>query len=247
MDAPHNYPNSVHTRDGAHDNQILCRNFWSSGHCPYGDKCKFVHLSDDNYGSSVSSSSGWQERGRSGNVNIELNPTNVSNPQRTLCNYFSRGRHCPYDRCIFLHQRTHASEEKREVLPRKNASICIQPVDDRDTANRRSSYQVKTRLCNSWMRDNTCHYGDKCTYAHGRAELRRGFQPPEHRNPSTSRTTQKHDPVHKSAERPVPAVQKSPPEPKPFPLRWNNRKVVGIYGDWIDEDSLNPSSSEKQQ
>ncbi|KAK9690368.1 hypothetical protein RND81_09G122900 [Saponaria officinalis] len=243
MDAPHYNANSVHTRTSyTRDNlqkDPICRNFWSTGYCNYGDTCKFAH---------VLKNSAWQEHARTGNMNSGPKLTNDSNCQRTVCNYFARGRNCPYDRCIFAHQKWQqiSSEEKRDV-PRENSSISIQTVEARDTVDSRTAHHLKTRLCNNWKGGDTCPYGHNCTYAHGRAELRRRNLPSEHKNTSTtSKTTKKKDVVSNSGEQPVPAVQKSPPKSQVCAFRWNNRKIAGIYGDWIDEDSLDRNSSEKR-
>ncbi|XP_074312629.1 zinc finger CCCH domain-containing protein 39-like [Silene latifolia] len=199
-------------RPNSNTRKEICRRFRTTGCCHYGENCIFAHVSNDG---------------------MILKSTNEGSYQRPICNYFSRGMRCPYERCKYVHQKLQGSVEKRD-MPRESASISIQRVEDRDAT------YMKTRLCNKWSERKSCQYGDKCTFAHGLAELRRS-------NP-TLRTINNNDAAPNSDEQPAPYDRKVPSKPKVCPFKWNyNKKIIGIYADWIDEDSLGSASSSQQQ
>lgn len=122
-------------------------------------------------------------------------PPRVIIPQELLrgtrfCRYVAEGQRCPNGpNCDFAHDEKTLEECKaaaRRYMAGKRAEMGWAPPprpgreerararDDRGPVPSAGSARFKTQLCLHWMRHHReCSYGDRCSFAHGEAELRR--------------------------------------------------------------------------
>lgn len=196
----------------------ICRNFRFTGRCKYGDKCIFAHVPEDM---------------KDPRLMIE------NNFGRRFCKY-SLGM-CPYgERCIFPHKQSENNEEKRGHLPRENSVISNQSVDV-DSRSKRWLY-------NNRMMVNSCTYDAKCNYAHGQADLRRStpILSSESGNAWTAPMNLVKDTLSNEAQETTAYKQKL--QTRMCLFKWKmNKKTVGIYADWIDEEPFVPCLASEQQ
>ncbi|KAF9924629.1 nudix (nucleoside diphosphate linked moiety X)-type motif 2 [Linnemannia zychae] len=120
---------------------------------------------------------GSNNNGGSGNHSHADNP----NYKTRLCERFEQEQFCPYyGKCTFAHgaaelrQRPVSTEQQDKPMSAVQASY-------QNRAKRAEPVEGefhKTRLCERFMNDGECPFGSKCTYAHGREELRQraGYQ-----------------------------------------------------------------------
>lgn len=103
------------------------------------------------------------------------------NYKTRLCERFEAEQFCPYyGKCTFAHglaelrQRPVATDQQDKPLSAVQASYQNRAKRTEATENEFH----KTRLCERFMNDGECPFGIKCTYAHGREELRQraGYQ-----------------------------------------------------------------------
>lgn len=97
------------------------------------------------------------------------------NYKTRLCERFETEQFCPYyGKCTFAHgaaelrQRPATAEQQDKPVSAVQASY-------QNRAKRTEPVEGefhKTRLCERFMNDGECPFGTKCTYAHGREELR---------------------------------------------------------------------------
>ncbi|KNA24823.1 hypothetical protein SOVF_012320 [Spinacia oleracea] len=200
----------------------ICRNFNISGRCNYGDFCIFAHVP------------GKMRDSRMMNENTS---------GRRICKY--SWEMCPYGkRCTFLHKKPEIYEEKNNYnLPREKSVIMIQEED--------VDSKTKTRLCNNWM-VNCCAYGSKCKYAHGNADLRRSVPALASKSGNTpiAPISLVKNMLQNEAQKPSVLKQKLPSiAPRVCLFKKKKiKKLVGIYADWIGDESLVPClASEYQQ
>ncbi|KMT00700.1 hypothetical protein BVRB_9g219880 [Beta vulgaris subsp. vulgaris] len=205
------------TRDNVAKNSMyrtgLCRDFWFKGKCNYGDTCIYAHRLEDLSNSRI---------------------MNKNSTIRKMCKYFWGD--CPYGvNCIFMHKPLETYEGRQRDLSRETSVVSnFPPVG---VASR-----IKTRPCHSWMRNKSCRYGPNCRYAHGEAELRRSAPVLASKSGNAwiapPMALVKHISL-KETRKPTAAEQKLSPRVCLF--KWKkNKKIVGIYADWIDEESLMP-------
>ncbi|KAF9082422.1 nudix (nucleoside diphosphate linked moiety X)-type motif 2 [Mortierella sp. GBA35] len=121
--------------------------------------------------------SGNNNNGGSGNLSHADNP----NYKTRLCERFETEQFCPYyGKCTFAHgaaelrQRPVSAEQQDKPMSAVQASYQNRAKRTEPTENEFH----KTRLCERFMNDGECPFGTKCTYAHGREELRQraGYQ-----------------------------------------------------------------------
>jgi hypothetical protein len=105
---------------------------------------------------------------------------------------------CKYgDRCNFAH----GPEELRKLdetilcaLPRPKSpdsdTSSVTAASDRNSESGSSTggaANFKTRMCKNYEKNGFCKFGDKCNFAHGRDELRRGERGAQRNGPSSPR------------------------------------------------------------
>ncbi|KAG0200419.1 nudix (nucleoside diphosphate linked moiety X)-type motif 2 [Mortierella sp. GBA30] len=114
--------------------------------------------------------------------NSGVNP-HADNPnyKTRLCERFEAEQFCPYyGKCTFAHG---LAELRQRPVPTDQQDKPMSAVQA-SYQNRAKRAEVtenefhKTRLCERFMSDGECPFGNKCTYAHGREELRQraGYQ-----------------------------------------------------------------------
>jgi len=110
-------------------------------------------------------------------------PSHADNPnyKTRLCERFETEQFCPYyAKCTFAHgaaelrQRLATADQQDKPMSAVQASYQNRAKRTEATENE----FLKTRLCERFMNDGECPFGPKCTYAHGREELRQraGYQ-----------------------------------------------------------------------
>ncbi|KAK3847818.1 MAG: hypothetical protein J3R72DRAFT_485463 [Linnemannia gamsii] len=125
--------------------------------------------------------------GRFTNNNGGSGNSHADNPnyKTRLCERFETEQFCPYyGKCTFAHG---AAELRQRPVTAEQ--------QDKPTSAVQASYQNrakrtepaegefhKTRLCERFMTDGECPYGTKCSYAHGREELRQRAGPQNNQN-----------------------------------------------------------------
>ncbi|KAJ1929812.1 hypothetical protein IWQ60_000841 [Tieghemiomyces parasiticus] len=139
----------------------LCRTFEIEGACPYGPKCTFAHGPED-----------LRERPRPPPVAPQAGgpypPTSGAGPHQ------GPGRPSPYGLTD-------------PAMSRTNSQGWTHPAFARPAPTENPLF--KTRLCDKFMRDNYCPYGDRCTFAHGYEQLQNrpnaplAFSGHEHQGP----------------------------------------------------------------
>ncbi|KAF9901762.1 nudix (nucleoside diphosphate linked moiety X)-type motif 2 [Linnemannia zychae] len=125
----------------------------------------------DRDGNGRYNNNGGNNNGGSGNHSHADNP----NYKTRLCERFETEQFCPYyGKCTFAHgaaelrQRPVTAEQQDKPISAVQASY-------QNRAKRTEPVEGefhKTRLCERFMNDGECPYGNKCSYAHGREELR---------------------------------------------------------------------------
>ncbi|KAI3801867.1 hypothetical protein L1987_29984 [Smallanthus sonchifolius] len=194
----------------------LCQKF-ANGKCTNGDKCTFAHGPKD----LREPPPNWQELvkdNRGGNWNDD---EKIIQRMR-ICRNFYNGENCPYgEKCTFLHQ----SPDKFKV----------QPVIDNGKTGESSVIKVETVVDQGQSQTMA---GQDSVKTGGLAEL----QPSDGANSSVAAnavpgpiTT---EPLASGSATAVPAA---PPRIGRGFLKLANKKLVGIYADWISdgEDDLN--------
>ncbi|XP_076938392.1 zinc finger CCCH domain-containing protein 39-like [Bidens hawaiensis] len=243
----------------------ICQKFLE-GNCRNGDGCTFAHGPNDlrepppNWQELVKDNNNNNNNGNNNNRGGNWNDDQKIIHRMRICRKFVNGEECPYgEKCNFLHE----SPAKFKVeagmdngRARESSVINIQTaVDygkskteggqdafttvktDQDGSRVKTNFW-KTQICGKWETTGHCIFADKCHFAHGLAEL---HNPAGHASGSVAAqmvncpTT---EPLATgSAATAVPVARKG--IGKGF-LKLANRKLSGIYGDWIgdDEDDL---------
>ena len=101
-------------------------------------------------------------------------PQNVKGPQNpryktSMCKNFSTEAGCQYgEKCQFAH----GKEELRSIqnIPVQQGGIL--PMKNPLTQQQKNVMNYKIAKCKNFEKDGQCRYGDRCTFAHGDAELR---------------------------------------------------------------------------
>lgn len=241
----------------------MCTSF-RVGMCSKGADCNYAHGMED----MRQPPPNWQEltglrgedRSSSGNWDDDQKIIH----KMKLCKKFYNGEECPYgERCNFLHEdpakfRDDSGRFRESSAisigttgspvgygSGSNQSDSIKPVNTGPDAFRvNAKPYLKTKLCNSWEKGQ-CHYGDKCHFAHGQAELR---MPSGHIEGEAFSTGSISIPIKPQS---VPDNDASPSRTVIVPtlteegqgkkclLKWKGpKKINRIYADWLDDMPL---------
>ncbi|KAF9171008.1 hypothetical protein BGX21_008178 [Mortierella sp. AD011] len=129
----------------------------------------------NNRGNSGSRDRDHNRDGGSGGHSHADNP----NYKTRLCERFEAEQFCPYyGKCTFAHGL--AELRQRPVNPDQDKPQSAVQASYQSRVKRETTENEfhKTRLCERFMNDGECPFGSRCTYAHGREELRQraGYQ-----------------------------------------------------------------------
>ncbi|XP_062149358.1 zinc finger CCCH domain-containing protein 39 isoform X1 [Alnus glutinosa] len=241
----------------------MCTTFMA-GMCSKGADCKYAHGIED----MRQPPPNWQElaglRGGEDRLSGNWDDDQKIIHRLKLCKKFYNGEECPYgDRCNFLHEdpgkfRDDSGRFRESSAisigttgsslvhgSGSNLSDCNKPLNNGSDASRvPMKPYLKTKICNSWERGQ-CHYGDKCHFAHGQAELR---APGAHFEGEA--LSMGSIPISTKPQS-VPATDASPPNTAGLPtlteegngkkclLKWKgSKKIDRIYADWLDDVPL---------
>ncbi|GJJ78989.1 bis(5'-nucleosidyl)-tetraphosphatase [Entomortierella parvispora] len=123
-----------------------------------------------------------EHTGRQGGNGGNPASSHADNPnyKTRLCERFETEQFCPYyAKCTFAHGA--AELRQRPVTADQDKPMSAVQASYQNRAKRTEATEnefLKTRLCERFMNDGECPFGSKCTYAHGREELRQraGYQ-----------------------------------------------------------------------
>lgn len=203
----------------------ICRKFYNTGECPYGEKCNFLHESPSKFKAEAAAMDMGRTR-ESSVINIQ---TVVDRAQTEACHLF------------------HGNVDAIQVNTVTSDPDALRP-------SMKATYW-KTRICTKWETTGQCLFADKCHFAHGLAELNTpvgrvdgdghahgqpyaGFSVAP--KPLISPIT---EPVATNSATMVPVPQGEVKES----LRWKlaHKKLNRIYADWIDDEEDEQVSSTK--
>ncbi|KAG0030255.1 nudix (nucleoside diphosphate linked moiety X)-type motif 2 [Podila clonocystis] len=96
------------------------------------------------------------------------------NYKTRLCERFEKEQFCPYyAKCTFAHGAAELRQRPQTADQDKPMSAVQASYQNRARREEATENEFhKTRLCERFMNDGECPFGKKCTYAHGREELR---------------------------------------------------------------------------
>ncbi|KAG0084700.1 nudix (nucleoside diphosphate linked moiety X)-type motif 2 [Podila epicladia] len=96
------------------------------------------------------------------------------NYKTRLCERFEKEQFCPYyAKCTFAHGAAELRQRPQTADQEKPMSAVQASYQNRARREEATENEFhKTRLCERFMNDGECPFGKKCTYAHGREELR---------------------------------------------------------------------------
>ncbi|KAK1306458.1 Zinc finger CCCH domain-containing protein 39 [Acorus calamus] len=185
----------------------LCQKF-SAGNCPYGNSCNFAHGSND----LRVPPSNWKD--------IITHPDNIS---KNL-------------------------SEKPGVLPkglchRPNESLVVEV--NKDSRESESNWEKKGP-CFKWETTGYCLYGDRCQFVHfprDPTKFRSRYAKAEHGHPHAAVAPLKSPQGVPSNASPPSTAAANPfckmkaEEKKLFLINKGHKKINGVYGDWIKDDS----------
>uniref|UniRef100_A0A7N0TZD2 C3H1-type domain-containing protein n=1 Tax=Kalanchoe fedtschenkoi TaxID=63787 RepID=A0A7N0TZD2_KALFE len=238
----------------------VCAKF-KLGLCRNGENCNFAHGVED----LRQPPPNWQEL--VGGREEDRGAGNWDDEQRIalkmkLCKKFSNGEVCPYgERCNFLHEDPKRFRDD-SVRFRESAAISIgttintvarhgSSLDQTDTnpINAGSdAYRMnvriehwKTKLCCKFEANGFCSFGDKCGFAHGRAELQGPVAHAEGELRSAGPLTTSMNPIldmpNDLPSRTVnnAVLNEERAGKKDFSKLKGPKKINRIYADWIDD------------
>ncbi|KAI1314833.1 nudix (nucleoside diphosphate linked moiety X)-type motif 2 [Mortierella claussenii] len=120
--------------------------------------------------------------GRYNNNGSTANP-HADNPnyKTRLCERFEAEQFCPYyGKCTFAHGQAELRQRPANPDQQQDKPMSAVQASYQNRAKREVTENEfhKTRLCERFMTDGECPFGTRCTYAHGREELRQraGYQ-----------------------------------------------------------------------
>ncbi|KVI11644.1 zinc finger CCCH domain-containing protein 39-like [Cynara cardunculus var. scolymus] len=199
----------------------ICRKFYNTGECPYGEKCNFLHESPSKFKAEAAVDMGRTRQ--SSVINIQ---TVVDHPQ-------TEAVHLLHGNVDAVQVGTMNSDHPDALRPSMKATYW------------------KTRICSKWEATGQCVFGDKCHFAHGLAELNTpvgrvegdgqpyaGFSVAP--KPFTGPIVEA---VATNSATTVPVPQGEVREIAKWKLA--HKKLNRIYADWIDDDEDEQVSSSK--
>uniref|UniRef100_A0A7N0TDC8 C3H1-type domain-containing protein n=1 Tax=Kalanchoe fedtschenkoi TaxID=63787 RepID=A0A7N0TDC8_KALFE len=240
----------------------VCAKF-KLGLCRNGENCNFAHGVED----LRQPPPNWQEL--VGGREEDRGSGNWDDEQRIalkmkLCKKFSNGEVCPYgDRCNFLHEDPkRLRDDSDSVRFRESSAIHIGSkvntaaghgsgldLADANLFNTGSdAYRMnvriehwKTKLCCKFEANGFCSFGDKCGFAHGRAELQGPVVRPEGELRSCGAFNTSMNPVVgppndiSSGIVDNAILNEEQTGKKDFSKLKGSKKINRIYADWIDD------------
>ncbi|KAF9920841.1 hypothetical protein BGZ65_010893, partial [Modicella reniformis] len=105
------------------------------------------------------------------------------NYKTRLCERFETEQFCPYyAKCTFAHGLAELRQRPANADQQDKPASAVQAsYQNRARRENAENEFLKTRLCERYMNEGECPFGPRCTYAHGREELRQ--RPPNQNNP----------------------------------------------------------------
>ena len=91
----------------------------------------------------------------------------IHNPKykTSLCKYINTAQGCPFkSKCLFAHSEKELRPIAQNGSPHSSSQTYL--------ANK-SKQNYKTTKCKNYEKNGTCRFGERCTFAHGDAELRK--------------------------------------------------------------------------
>ncbi|KAI3756270.1 hypothetical protein L1987_56089 [Smallanthus sonchifolius] len=227
-----------------------CKNYYTEAGCPFGDNCIYIHDEEAKTRESFaifvgpSFSGGYRDGAATGIGGGPAPPPPLAPlPARTLAAATGIGG-------------GPAAPPPLAPLPARTLAVAVAaatpPLARIPLAHTLSSGTVRplnwrSRICNRWEQSGYCQFGSECFFAHGEAELQRCGGGPGDReaNPNNQRVmvpnlaaasgSSAAHAVTASAADAGGSGQMSGATQRPIP-RWKvPKKIVGIYGDWIDD------------
>ncbi|KAF9203026.1 hypothetical protein BGZ49_006878 [Haplosporangium sp. Z 27] len=137
------------------------------------------HRDRDQNRDGSSSGNRYNNNNNGGNSTGQSHADNPNYKTR-LCERFEAEQFCPYyGKCTFAHGLTELRQRPATTDQQENPQSAVQ-ASYQNRAKREVTENEfhKTRLCERYMSDGECPFGNRCTYAHGREELRQraGYQ-----------------------------------------------------------------------
>ncbi|KAG1330098.1 putative Zinc finger CCCH domain-containing protein 39 [Cocos nucifera] len=154
----------------------LCQKF-KTGSCPWGSNCNFAHGIEE----LRQPPPNWQELVAEERVNGMDRQRMHKNK---ICRKFYIGELCPYgDRCTYLHVERESSVMAMGSMafagPEKGGNGSgLHNFDSTGGFGSAgdcngSDQKLKMRICYKWETTGHCSFGERCIYAHSRAELKK--------------------------------------------------------------------------
>ncbi|KAF9578311.1 nudix (nucleoside diphosphate linked moiety X)-type motif 2 [Lunasporangiospora selenospora] len=111
----------------------------------------------------------------SGRFNNNGAHSHADNPnyKTRLCERFEAEQFCPYyGKCTFAHGAAELRQRPAQETQERPVSAVQASYQNRAKREATENEFHKTRLCERFMKDGECPFSNRCTYAHGREELR---------------------------------------------------------------------------
>nr|KAJ0190075.1 hypothetical protein LSAT_V11C800412870 [Lactuca sativa] len=221
----------------------ICHKFLE-GNCGNGHNCTFAHGPKD----LREPPPNWLElvKDKGGR---DLNDEQRIIYEMKICHEFAKTGECSYgEKCNFLHESP--IKFKDQITERTTGDFvikiqtmveCGQPngshiIKVSTASSDHNDKFLKNRICSKWETTGLCALGDKCHFAHGIKELNKPVAPMEVHG-STAIGSLRLPVTELPPSNSATAVPLKQGEGRGFAkLRLSNKKINGIYGDWIHDD-----------